>query len=230
VSSKPLKSAQLERSDGRVTELQKSGDKGVEWTCGTFPIDKSGSYHITLTDNDGLKNSQPPIEYPIDAKPDRLPVVKLIKPNKDATVVPEARPVIQFDARDDFNVRAVSLVYRVGQEKEGITTSAGEIKRLPLNEIPQQKEIKDARFTWQLELLSLKPGDQVTFWLEAEDDCPYDRQVARVHHSGEDPEAEAKALPTKAVGRSAEMKFSVLSRSDKAAELQAEVERLYKLV
>lgn len=249
LATKPLATASIDCADSKsfpltkrlekvtVTEKAKEGEpartvqRELEWweTTG-FPIEKSGSFHVTLTDKDGLKNSQPPVEYPIDARPDAQPAIKLIKPARDLTITPSARLNVSFTARDDWGLRTLWVVYRVQSEGQG--DGAGELKRL---ERPFPKEgglppkvVPPTPFVWDVAALNVKVGDQVVFWLEADDECTNNdtAPASRTRRVGETP-ADPQG---KFYSRSTDIKLTVISREDKALELQAEVERLYQLL
>jgi hypothetical protein len=194
-------------------------------------LDKNASFHLSLADTDGLINSQPPVEYPIEARPDNPPVIKLTKPTRDMTVTPVAKPSITFTARDDWGLRTAWLVYRV--QTEGQSENAAETKRIE-RDVPHEKNPPPITFTWDISALSLKPGDQVVFWLEADDYCEAnDFMPAPRPRRGADtpPEpAAAPAAPQKAFPRSADVKLTIVSREEKILELQAEIERLYQQV
>lgn len=236
VSTKPLTSATLLRDDAQKFEFKKSvemkkekvGEKEVEtqvewWTLDTLSMDKSGSFHMALVDTDGLTNSQPPVEYPIDARLDAPPSVKLHKPSRDATVTPVARINVQFSARDDWGLRCLWLVYRI--QKDGDQEGAGKVERVE-RKLDGKKDIQPTVFQWDLATLSVKPGDQVVFWLEADDECTTNDNVgARTRRTSDGQTVDAAA---KLYSRSIDVKLTVISKEEKALELQAEVERLYQ--
>ncbi|HYG78603.1 MAG TPA: DUF4175 family protein [Planctomycetota bacterium] len=246
VATKPLASATIERSDGRNFPLQKrvekriegEGEKKVEktlewWELSSFPIDKSGSFHVALVDTDGLKNSQPPVEYPIDARPDNPPAIRLIKPSKDLTITPMAKLNVSFSARDDWGLRTLWIVYRIQTEAQLANENAPvELKRIE-RPFPKEKDalpkvVPPTPFVWDVSALNLKVGDQVVFWLEADDECAGNDNMpqGRTRRAGDaPPDPNAKYYP-----RSGDVKLTVISREDKALELQAEVERLYQLI
>src|SRR5581483_2776578 len=69
-STKALKTASIDRSDGKSFPLEKRDAEAKVWVLPRLPIDSSGTFHVTLTDTDNLKNGEPTVEYPIEAKPD----------------------------------------------------------------------------------------------------------------------------------------------------------------
>ncbi|MCW8129341.1 MAG: hypothetical protein KIS92_03065 [Planctomycetota bacterium] len=232
-STKPLAKAKIVRLDSRELAFVQVDDKGLVWKLkDPFPIDKSNSFHVELLDHDGLTNSMPPVEYPVEAKPDQMPVVRIKRPGKDATVTPVAKPIVVFDARDDYGVRALWLVFRV--LREGQSETAGETKRFELPKPPadsDRRNLLDAKFAWDLEALGVKPGDQITFWLEADDDCDNkNRQPVKIRrpHGEETPDAPQPESNEPQYARSGDLKFTVITKEEKAMELQAEIARLFE--
>jgi len=233
--TKPLAQAKLVRLDGRELPFAKTDQEGLKWALKEpFLIDKSNSFHAELIDTDGLTNSMPPVEYPVEAKPDQMPVIKIKRPSKDSTVTPNAKPIVSFDARDDYGVRAIWLVFRIQREGQG--EGQGDVKRFELPKPPEgsdRRNLLDAKFAWDLEALSLKPQDQVVFWLEADDDCDNKhRQVVKVRkpRPGEDAPAETPQPESNEpqYSRSSDLKFTVITREEKTQELQAEIARLFE--
>jgi hypothetical protein len=234
--TKPLKSAQIDRADGTVIALTKSiekrtvkeGEKTIQkdvewWEAGDIAIDKNGSFHVSLVDVDGLKNSQPAVEYPIDARADNAPTIKLLKPSRDMTITPMAKLNVQFSARDDWGIRTVWLVYRV--QTEGQSDGTGETKRIE-RQVPHEKVLNQVTFVWDVAAMQPKVGEQLIFWLEADDDCTTNDNIA-ASRSRRMPDQDASAAG-KSYSRSSDVKLTIVSREDKLLELQAEVERLYQ--
>ncbi|HEY3320483.1 MAG TPA: hypothetical protein VGP72_08455 [Planctomycetota bacterium] len=299
LATKPLISASLDRSDGRSFPFTKRVEKRTEgegekrkvvdvewWELASLPIDKTGSFHMTLTDSDELKNSQPPVEYPIDARPDMPPSIKLVRPVKDLTVTPTAKLNVSFSARDDWGVRTTWIVYRVQSEVQG--DSLGEIKRVErplepegwkqvadairkqfdkltdedlnathgtadglaaklierysLDKAKAQQEAEKATraarfprvipptiFTWDIAGLGVKPGDQIVFWLEADDECAANDNMPQ-GRSRRPGDAVAADPQGKFFPRTIDVKLTVISREEKIMELQTEVQRLIQVL
>ena len=243
-ATKQLKSALIERLDGRkypMTAVPPAPAKDAQtpaepermtWKVDGFPMDKSGTFHMTLVDDNGLTNSLPALEYPIDARPDLVPMIKLIKPTRDATVTPTARPIIRYNARDDYGVRVVWLCYKIKNETvETAARSDGHYddeKKIPtqkkeyLIDRDENKKIRrdltGATITWDLSEIKVKVGDQIVFWLECDDYCDTNDDVAA--RKTKDGEIDSK------YPRTQDVKFTVISRQDKEAELRAELAKL----
>ena len=243
-ATKQLKSAVIERLDGRKYPMiavpvappkdpqTPAEPERMTWTVSGIPLDKSGTFHVTLVDDNGLGNSLPALEYPIDARPDLVPMIKLIKPTRDATVTPTARPIIRYNARDDWGMRVVWLCYKIKNESPE-TAARSDGKYDDEKKIPTQKkeylidrdenkrirrELTAATITWDLSEIKVKPGDQIIFWLECDDYCTTNDDVAT--RKTKDGELDSK------YPRTQDVKFTVISRQDKEAELRAELEKL----
>lgn len=115
-------------------------------------------YRIVCTSKDGLKDPAPPT-YPITIRPDESPEVTLLDPTGDLEKPANAVIPLVFKARDpDFQLRYVTLrAEKDGQELQSYLLFDGE-----------QKAVAD-RYRWELKPLGLKPGDVVSFFLEARD-------------------------------------------------------------
>jgi len=212
VSTKPLRSATLVRADGAKFEFATSDPQALQWVLPDLPVEKSTSYHVLLRDRDDLANSVPPVEYPIDARPDQTPVLKLLRPSRDTTAVTNAKLSVTFNVRDDYGVRTVWLVYRTLVDSQ---PTAAEPQRIELGKPPENTPVT---VPWDLAALNAKPGEEILFWLEADDECPFNNQP---------PAARAPGAPIPSSARSADVKITILTREEKALELQAEIERLY---
>ena len=233
-STKALKLASLDRSDGRNIQLDKKDTEGKVWTCANMNVEKSCTYHVNLTDTDNLRNSDPAVEYPIEAKPDYPPTIHLERPTKDTTITTSSKPVLVFSAHDDFNVRTVWVVYRVvSASDQKDQKKGGEVKRYEIPNFTQGKNIEHAKFIFDnLASLGLKAGDQVILWLEADDDCDANDWVK--DRPAEDAEPRDVKLETrgdgmvKAYPRTQDVKLSVVTKEEKAIELQTAAEAIYK--
>jgi hypothetical protein len=223
-STKALTSAKIHRADGRDYPLNKLDDAGLVWGVDNFPIDKSNSFHVSLVGTDGLQNSQPAIEYPIDARPDQAPTIRMMKPSRDMTVIKTAKRSIVFSARDDFNVRTLWLCYQITPpqlEGQSMSVKPSDIKRYEIPNVPQGKDIREAKFTWDLAALNLNIGETVDFWIEADDDCASnDFEPVRRN------DAEAVAPQAKYYPRSTDVKLTVVTNEEKHQEWLAEQQRL----
>ncbi|MEN9554826.1 MAG: hypothetical protein RLZZ232_1112, partial [Planctomycetota bacterium] len=174
-SNVPLRSAVLQLSDepsfaSQATELPVTVDqtklsaklKLQSREDGTFPR----YYRIQVTDFEGHQDPEP-VVYTIDVQQDQAPVVRLLDPSRDLQVAANAIIPLLVEAEDpDFLLRNVSLHYAVnGQPRQPAeflmdASSSGFVKRWA------------GSWEFQLALLRLKPGDIVSYHIEARDNRP----------------------------------------------------------
>ncbi|MBD3673782.1 MAG: hypothetical protein HUJ26_09690 [Planctomycetaceae bacterium] len=115
-------------------------------------------YRIVCKSEEGLSEDDPPT-YPITIRPDEAPEVGFVDPTGDIERAANAVVPLVYKARDpDFQLRYITLrVEKGGEELQSYQLFDGE-----------QKAVAD-RYRWELKPLGLKPGDVVTFALEARD-------------------------------------------------------------
>jgi hypothetical protein len=118
-------------------------------------------YQIRLKDTDGYENADP-LWHSITPARDELPTVMIITPGRDLQCKPDAQLELRVDARDDYGIREVRLLYRVNEEQK-----VHELARFPHPGEPKL-ETSD-RFAWELRSRGLKGGDVVQYWAEATD-------------------------------------------------------------
>lgn len=188
-SSKPLQSARLALKQGKEQNLLSPEENGpvVRLTrgndestlTGTFVLSASGarlpndivhpivegpdSYQIQLMDTEGYANADP-LWRTIQVVRDQPPAVAFLKPTKDQLPVrPADKLELAVQARDDFGVADVKLLYRFPDDRE-----PRELAAFPLTG-PAQTEPAPNVFTWDLSKLNLKGGELIQYWAVATD-------------------------------------------------------------
>ena len=123
-------------------------------------------YRVFVEDREGRSDPEPPV-YPIQVRRDERPVVRVLDPARDLEVPANAIVPLLAEAEDpDFLLRNVTLHYSVnGQPRQPAEF---------LMESAATGFVKSWRGTYdfKLSLLRLKPGDTVTWHLEARDNRP----------------------------------------------------------
>jgi hypothetical protein len=226
-ASQPLVRAALVDRSGARRSFAATDQAGLHWRLkDAYAITASTRFHLELADADGLSNSRPPVEYSVTAKPDAPPVIRLLRPARDATLTPRARPVLAFEARDDYGLRALWLSCRI--QRAGQTEEAAARRRFELDlpgpaSGPARRRIRaipDRQIAWDLAPFQLIPGDQITFWLEADDYCT----------ANDAPPAAAavQEAPAGGVAHSEDVRLTVVSVEEKTLELQTRIARLFE--
>lgn len=164
----PVRSARVVFSDTqdtsqRAEELPMHVAGGTklraEWTLslrsdGTFPH----FYRIECKNEHGDTDPEPTL-YQLTIRPDEPPHIELLDPVRDLEVPANAVVPLLIQARDpDFLLRSVTL--RIEKDAEPF----------------RDEEIWEGHqpafrtsFDWQLARLDLKPGDTISYWLQARD-------------------------------------------------------------
>ena len=141
VNDKPLSSAWMNLRQGNATrrlELVKSDETGLRWRLDVgrpfravgdgsegppyaenplARVAKELSYEIQVLDADGL-SLESPLRGTIRIKPDRAPTGGAEVVHK--VVLPEAQPVIEYRAADDFGVARVRLAVAIERQQRDI--------------------------------------------------------------------------------------------------------------
>ncbi len=161
-------------------------------------IMNSGSFRFDLVDRQG-DVSMSPRAYPIQVQPDRIPSVRLLKPKMDMVVRERDVVELAYDARDDFGLEEIRLIWTVPSRAKGVVKKT--LKRLG-----GKKSVRGT-YSWALAPLSLAPGEQVQFYIEALDNDT--------------------VLGPKA-GRSATVTLKVFSAMDHHRDLMKEVQKVWE--
>ena len=156
-SSKDVASAFVVFDDETKTRLEAEEPKTL---TGSFIVQRSGRYHISVMDTDGQSNSDP-IIYSISVLADQPPQVKIVQPGEDTVIGDDMTVPLQVEARDDYGVAAMELCYQI----EG----QGEKQKIPLAAYDDPQTSLSLSYSWDLTPLKLFPEDVVSYYVEAAD-------------------------------------------------------------
>jgi hypothetical protein len=156
-ASKAITDGRLAWEDGTSAQMTLTPVPGAE---ATFVVRNSQSYRVHLTDADGFHNPDPVI-YRIEMTDNQYPQFDRVMPSIDRRATPTAVLPISAEIGDDYGAAMVTLLYR-----KGAATDTGRIE-LPLSKSGKRAAVQ---YHWQLEPLDVKPGDSLTWWLEARDE------------------------------------------------------------
>ena len=127
---------------------------------GSFIVQRSEKYHIELIDIDNISNSQP-IAYTIYAIEDAAPQIEIVAPGKDVVLDDSMIVSLQLDAKDDYGVQKIQLVYRVGGTDDDVV--------VPLKTWDPTDTPVFIEFPWDIDSMGLYPGDIISYHAEAID-------------------------------------------------------------
>jgi hypothetical protein len=126
---------------------------------GTAIVTKPGGYHIEVKDTQGFANQDTP-HYRIDVIPDAPPQIDLLAPDPELEIE-EGRVIpLEYEARDDFGVKNVTLVYRVGRLGE---------KRVTVDRVDDSPPRYRGKYHWDVTALLSDAGEAITYFLEVWD-------------------------------------------------------------
>ena len=151
----PVPSGQLvvEGEPPRALELVADGTLG-----GSFEVTRDAFYRIELPSTDGRLQTGSP-DYAIDVLDDQPPLIRMLKPGRDAQVTSIEEVFTEVEAEDDFGVAKLELVYSIGGAPEKTVALHG---GRPLKQL-------SAGHTFFLEEHALEPGDFISYFARATD-------------------------------------------------------------
>jgi len=183
--NKPVAEAGIEYGDGVVQPVTIGVDQRV--LRARLWIQKSDTYRIHLTDQQGYTND-PPAQRQIEAIPDAPPQVVLLSPSGDETVAPGDSVEATLKASDNYGLIRVELHLKKNDGAEATVRTW---------DVPGRS---DASFSYTLELPAEQyhDGDVLTLYAAAVDNCtvpgPGTGESQRVLLQVRDPEGARRRL------------------------------------
>jgi hypothetical protein len=174
-SSKALQQAAFELEGGEKVSLEKAADDRT-WQTSMVISSRTGKvgllpsgrivpaptrYRIRLTDTDGYDNADP-LWHTIALTRDQPPTVTITTPGRDLQVKPDAIVDLAVDAKDDFGIGAVKIMYRLNEEMK-----VHQLTRFAHDGEPKLQTTDT--FKWEMASRGLKGGDMVQYWAIATD-------------------------------------------------------------
>jgi hypothetical protein len=155
-TNKPVVRGRLIFDDNTQLPLTVRQDGRLQTTA---VITKPGGYRVQVQDELGFTN-QEEISYRVDIIPDEVPQVELIAPEPD-TEVEDAQVIpLEYEARDDFGLKEVVLVYRAG--------ALGD-KRLVIERADEVVRRSEGKYYWDVSDLLSEAGERISYFLEVWD-------------------------------------------------------------
>ncbi|MCF6147135.1 MAG: DUF4175 domain-containing protein [Candidatus Kuenenia sp.] len=154
-SDRPLASAKIIFNESSVIPLTIENKKTMS---GVLPLLDNGSYCFELTDERGNITRDQAL-HTVEVIPDHPPGVSINAPAKDLVVNEKDAVNLQYNAKDDYGLTEISLVYEVGNEKNARA----------LSRFSKRQILYNGAYKWSLSELNLRPDDKVAYYLEAKD-------------------------------------------------------------
>ena len=125
---------------------------------GSFMVREKGFYQFRIKGPSGTRTVLPQ-KFPIKLDKDKKPRILLFPANPKPVYFDTDKIQIFYEGSDDFGIRSIELVALIDD-----STIRKSIKNLKNGEKASQ-----GRFTWNLALESLKPGQEIQYYLEIKD-------------------------------------------------------------
>jgi hypothetical protein len=154
----------LELADGQRIDLRPADDR--TW-IGEITVQQDSSYQVTLQRASGIPVDAS-AEFRISALDDRFPSVSITSPGRDTKVSVIEEPLLKVRASDDQGIADLELVLSVNGEAEQ------RINLMPAANEPDASQQVDAEHIVYLEDLGLRPGDLISYYVNAKDRAPGD--------------------------------------------------------
>ncbi len=153
-SSTNADEALLERENGEPVPLSPKGSRRFE---GSFILHESDRYRFTF---DGEPDAR---KQTIKLVADRVPQVAIDFPETELEVRDTDKVEVVFRAEDDFGLGGVTLVYNydTGQGRKDV--------RVPIETFDTERRSHRGSTLWDLAGTVWRPGDQVSYFIEATD-------------------------------------------------------------
>ena len=124
---------------------------------GSFVLTESGQYHVAFLDGDDLVAEGPDQSITVEA--DQPPQARITAPIDGLELDPSKQAVtLRFEASDDYGLSTLDLVF---------TPDGSEARRVSLK--PDDGRTTRGTYQWDLGGLALRPGQGVSYYLEATD-------------------------------------------------------------
>jgi hypothetical protein len=122
-----------------------------------FVLEASGQYHVAFLSGSRVRVEGPDLTITVEA--DQPPQVRVSSPTDNLELDPTRQQVtLKFEASDDYGLTALDLVYR---------PAGGAEQRLSLK--PDDGRTTRGSYSWDVSGLALRPGQTVSYFLEATD-------------------------------------------------------------
>ncbi len=162
VSSKPLKEASIQFGNHANLPLAIRGER----FSASFPLLTDNIYHLSITDVEGLSNSEP-VHYQLKTIPDEYPSMTIVEPGRNIDIASNQSMNLLLQASDDFGFSALRLGYRIVKSRYEQVRNEYAFSSIPFA-VSGGGQV-GLTYLWNLTNLSLVPEDVVEYFAEAFD-------------------------------------------------------------
>lgn len=169
-SNKSLEKASLIFEDSGDVPLdikasvgQQPSEKGQ--IQGAFIAQRSGNYHIHITDVEGFMNRDP-VTHTLTVFEDAVPEVSIVAPARDTVLDNTMVVELKVEATDDYGIQELQLVHRI--EVEGTQEVNVPLKRWNVEEADVRRSVF-LTYTWDVDQIGIFPGETLAYYIQALD-------------------------------------------------------------
>jgi len=172
-STDPLKSAQIVlQGMSKNVDMTISGGTQIDGDIAIPAKDLTG-ISIHLVEQSGVSSANETV-YPITLVPDNPPIVKILEPKDDQeTITLRAKPVIAFEASDDYGLTKLTINYQLIPPMIAGETDARPPSEVTTIPITIQPASQGRNYQYVLDVAAQNPAWQegyvVNYWIEATD-------------------------------------------------------------
>ena len=151
---------------------QPNSDDGVNWTL-DVEATQSFSYQISMTDEDGLESAES-ANYQVSIMRDRPPVIRILAPKSSTELAPVSKLPLNFKVNDDIGVDRVAIKYNIiGADNTDDSVDIDYENAKTMMEFSNvDNKVFEFSDLWDNTKISLRTGDTINFWIEAQDNAP----------------------------------------------------------
>jgi hypothetical protein len=161
-ASKPLRRAEMIFNDATRISLAVRNER----FSASFPLLADREYAISVTDVEGLTNSDP-VRYQLKAVPDEFPTIAILEPGRNVDIASSQSINLLLHANDDFGFTSLRLGYRLSASRYEQAQTEFFFLAIPLA-AGGTKEV-EIPYLWDLTGMHLAPEDVVEYYAEVFD-------------------------------------------------------------
>lgn len=164
--NKPVAKAKLRTTEHTLAEAAFESERRI---AAEFVPTVTGSCFFELTDLGGLRDIRP-VMFSIRVVDDKPPTVRLTLPGVGEMVLPNAVLSQAVEVEDNLGLRSVVLLHTESRQSDaGVDLTESEE---PLPSFVSKQTRYSKQYEWPLQSLGLRPGDEVTVQIRADDFQP----------------------------------------------------------
>ena len=153
--NQPVQTASLLVNEKDSFLMESNKDSSLS---GSFMVREKGFYQFRVKGQSGTRTLLPQ-KFPIEIEKDQKPRILLFPANPKPVYFNTDKIQIFYEGSDDFGIRSIELVAQIDDSAI----------RKKIKSLKNGEKASQGRFTWNLALESLKPGQKIQYYLVIKD-------------------------------------------------------------